>query len=52
MLEPLESLSYIEAVRFLFYVTVLGMFVRFGFRYADWVIDDFKDLFSHRKKDR
>ncbi len=48
----LDSLSFIEAVRFLFYVTALGMFIRFGFRYADWVIDAFKGFFSWRKKDR
>ncbi len=52
MMAYLDNLSFIEAVRFLFYVIALGMFVRFGFRYADWVIDAFKGFFSHRKKDR
>jgi len=48
----LDDLSFTEAVRFLFYVIAFGMFIRFGFRYADWVIDAFKDFFSRRKKDR
>lgn len=48
----LESLSFYDAARFLFYVFAFGVVVRYGFRYADWTLKVYKDFFSRFKKDR
>lgn len=48
----LESLSFFDVCRLFFYVFGFSMVVRYGFRYADWTLEVYKDLFVHRKKDR
>ncbi|WP_300693037.1 hypothetical protein [uncultured Oscillibacter sp.] len=48
----LESLSFYDAARLLFYVFSFGAIVRYGFRFADWFLKVCKDFFSCFKKDR
>lgn len=48
----LDNLSFYDAVRFILYVIAFGMFIRFGFHYADWILTGFKDFLSGFKKDR
>lgn len=52
MMAYLDNLSFYDALRFISYVIAFGMFIRFGFHYADWVLECFKDFLSRFKKDR
>lgn len=54
-----ESLSFFESCELVFFVFGFSMIVRYGFHYADWTLEAWKDIFfhikdflSHFKKDR
>lgn len=48
----LESLSFDEAFRLLFYLFSFSTVVRYGFHFADWALENFKWFFSHSQKRR
>lgn len=52
LISSLSALSLSDSLTVLSYVIYFGMFFRFGSRWADFIIETFKNFFSHFKKDR